>query len=65
MACRPEESPIQESSCLVFNSTGAAAPFWISSVFGEHDVPSTLLGVTVLGWRGQLVEIEAVAVAGP
>ena len=26
--------------------------------------PSTLLGVTVLGWPGQLVEIEAVAVAG-
>ncbi|MER6950368.1 Rid family hydrolase [Nonomuraea sp. NPDC000554] len=29
--------------------------------FGEHDVPSTLLGVTVLGYDGQLVEIEAVA----
>jgi enamine deaminase RidA (YjgF/YER057c/UK114 family) len=29
--------------------------------FGEHDVPSTLFGVTVLGWDGQLVEIEAVA----
>jgi enamine deaminase RidA (YjgF/YER057c/UK114 family) len=29
--------------------------------FGEHDVPSTLLGVTVLGYTGQLVEIEAVA----
>jgi enamine deaminase RidA (YjgF/YER057c/UK114 family) len=29
--------------------------------FGEHDVPSTLLGVTVLGYRDQLVEIEAVA----
>jgi enamine deaminase RidA (YjgF/YER057c/UK114 family) len=37
----------------------------ISSVFGEHDVPSTLLGVTVLGYPGQLVEIEAVAVADP
>jgi enamine deaminase RidA (YjgF/YER057c/UK114 family) len=37
----------------------------ISSVFGEHDVPSTLLGVTVLGWPGQLVEIEAVATADP
>jgi len=35
----------------------------ISSAFGEHDVPSTLLGVTVLGWPGQLVEIEAVATA--
>ena len=29
--------------------------------FGDHDVPSTLLGVTVLGYEGQLVEIEAVA----
>ncbi len=29
--------------------------------FGAHDVPSTLLGVTVLGYRDQLVEIEAVA----
>jgi hypothetical protein len=30
--------------------------------FGEHDAPSTLLGVTVLGYRGQLVEVDAVAV---
>ncbi|HJE60559.1 MAG TPA: RidA family protein [Nocardiopsis listeri] len=29
--------------------------------FGEHDVPSTLLGVTVLGYDDQLVEIESVA----
>lgn len=29
--------------------------------FGDHDVPSTLLGVTVLGYEHQLVEIEAVA----
>jgi enamine deaminase RidA (YjgF/YER057c/UK114 family) len=29
--------------------------------FGSHDVPSTLLGVTVLGYKDQLVEIEAVA----
>jgi enamine deaminase RidA (YjgF/YER057c/UK114 family) len=31
--------------------------------FGDHDAPSTLLGVTVLGYEGQLVEVEAVAVA--
>ncbi len=30
---------------------------------GEHDAPSTLVGVTVLGYPGQLVEVEAVAVA--
>jgi enamine deaminase RidA (YjgF/YER057c/UK114 family) len=35
----------------------------IEAAFGDHDAPSTLLGVTVLGYRDQLVEIEAVAVA--
>ncbi|MFC8226500.1 RidA family protein [Streptomyces sp. NPDC057287] len=29
--------------------------------FADHDVPSTLMGVTVLGYTDQLVEIEAVA----
>ena len=29
--------------------------------FGDHDVPSTLSGVTVLGYTNQLVELEAVA----
>ncbi|MFF1902670.1 RidA family protein [Kitasatospora sp. NPDC058218] len=29
---------------------------------GSHDAPSTLLGVTVLGYTDQLVEVEAVAV---
>ncbi|GAA1524612.1 enamine deaminase RidA (YjgF/YER057c/UK114 family) [Agromyces terreus] len=33
----------------------------VHEAFGEHDVPSTLLGVTVLGYEDQLVEIEAVA----
>lgn len=33
----------------------------IHAAFGAHDVPSTLLGVTVLGYDDQLVEIEAVA----
>lgn len=38
----------------------------VGEAFGEHDVPSTLLGVTVLGYEDQLVEIEAVAaVADP
>jgi enamine deaminase RidA (YjgF/YER057c/UK114 family) len=35
----------------------------IDEAFGDYDPPSTLLGVTVLGYSGQLVEIEAVAVA--
>ncbi len=33
----------------------------VSRHFGDHDVPSTLLGVSVLGYRDQLVEVEAVA----
>ncbi|MDQ0648756.1 enamine deaminase RidA (YjgF/YER057c/UK114 family) [Microbacterium natoriense] len=34
----------------------------VHTAFGDHEVPSTLLGVTVLGYPDQLVEIEAVAV---
>jgi enamine deaminase RidA (YjgF/YER057c/UK114 family) len=34
----------------------------VSGVFGAHDVPSTLVGVAVLGYPDQLVEVEAVAV---
>jgi enamine deaminase RidA (YjgF/YER057c/UK114 family) len=33
----------------------------VRDAFGPHDVPSTLMGVTVLGYQDQLVEIEAVA----
>ena len=33
----------------------------VREAFGEHDVPSTLMGVAVLGYTDQLVEIEAVA----
>ncbi|KDQ67423.1 MULTISPECIES: RidA family protein [Streptomyces] len=33
----------------------------VRDTFGDHDVPSTLLGVTVLGYHDQLVEIEGVA----
>jgi enamine deaminase RidA (YjgF/YER057c/UK114 family) len=35
----------------------------VAAAFGDHDVPSTLLGVSVLGYPGQLVEIEAIAAA--
>jgi enamine deaminase RidA (YjgF/YER057c/UK114 family) len=36
---------------------------WVAvrEAFGGHDVPSTLLGVTVLGYDDQLVEVEAFA----
>ncbi|POH64738.1 MULTISPECIES: RidA family protein [Cryobacterium] len=33
----------------------------VRAAFGRHDAPSTLMGVTVLGYPDQLVEIEAVA----
>jgi enamine deaminase RidA (YjgF/YER057c/UK114 family) len=33
----------------------------VRAAFGDHAAPSTLLGVAVLGWPGQLVEVEAVA----
>lgn len=33
----------------------------LRDAFGDHDVPSTLMGVTVLGYDHQLVEVEAVA----
>jgi len=37
----------------------------VRAAFGTHDVPSTLVGVTVLGYDDQLVEVEVVAaVAG-
>ncbi|PZS35360.1 MAG: enamine deaminase RidA [Pseudonocardiales bacterium] len=34
----------------------------IRAAFGQHDAPSTLLGVSVLGYDHQLVEVEAIAV---
>ena len=33
----------------------------VRAALGDHDAPSTLLGVAVLGYPGQLVEVEAVA----
>ena len=50
---------------MLFRSRADLVAAWdvISAAFGEHDAPSTLLGVTVLGYPDQLVEIEAVAVA--
>jgi enamine deaminase RidA (YjgF/YER057c/UK114 family) len=33
----------------------------VRAAFGEHDAPSTLVGVTVLGYPDQLVEVEAIA----
>jgi len=36
----------------------------VSRHFGDHDAPSTLLGVATLGYPDQLVEVEAVAAVG-
>jgi enamine deaminase RidA (YjgF/YER057c/UK114 family) len=36
----------------------------VRAAFGDHDAPSTLLGVTALGYSDQLVEVEAIAVRG-
>ncbi|SCG54121.1 Enamine deaminase RidA, house cleaning of reactive enamine intermediates, YjgF/YER057c/UK114 family [Micromonospora inositola] len=33
----------------------------VRDAFGDHDPPSSLLGVTVLGYPDQLVEVEAIA----
>lgn len=33
----------------------------VRDAFGDHDAPSSLFGVTVLGYDHQLVEIEAIA----
>ena len=40
----------------------AAAWHVVRQAFGDHAAPSTLVGVTVLGYPDQLVEVEAVAV---
>jgi enamine deaminase RidA (YjgF/YER057c/UK114 family) len=37
----------------------------VAAAFGRHDPPSTLLGVAVLGYPDQLVEIEAIAFVAP
>lgn len=45
------------------SSQGDLVEAWevVRDAFGDHDVPSTLMGVTVLGYDDQLVEIECVA----
>ena len=50
-------SPRREDLVTAWNVVAAA--------FGDHDAPSTLLGVAALGYEGQLVEIEAVAFVDP
>lgn len=39
----------------------AAAWDVVHAALGVHEAPGTLMGVTVLGWPDQLVEVEAIA----
>jgi len=50
-------------ACAVERMRACFLAAWevVRRCFGEHDAPSTLLGVSVLGYSGQLVEVEAVA----
>ena len=45
------------------NSRSDLGTVWnvVRDAFGSHDVPGTLMGVPVLGWEDQLVEIEVIA----
>ncbi len=61
----PGAVPVQPPAiCGMEDGSWAAKPAPVASAFGTHDAPSALLGVTVLGYSGQLVGIEAVALAG-
>lgn len=57
------EDVISTRVLVASNDRGDLTSAWevVRRAFGAHDVPSTLLGVTVLGYEHQLVEIEAVA----
>jgi enamine deaminase RidA (YjgF/YER057c/UK114 family) len=58
-------SDVAKSTVYVASSDRAdlvAAWDVVRAGFGDHDAPSTLLGVAVLGYPDQLVEVEAVAV---
>jgi len=48
---------------VAFSSRSEVVEAWkeIEIAFGREGPPSTLVGVTALGWPGQLVEIEAIA----
>ena len=48
---------------VVSSSRSDLGTVWdvVHDSFDGHDVPGTLMGVTVLGWDDQLVEIEVVA----
>ncbi len=62
----PEESgatirDVIKTTVYVASSDLVAAWNEVAAAFAGHDVPSTLLGVSVLGYPHQLVEIGAIA----
>ena len=60
--CGPEDV-LKTTVYVVATNRAQLMTAWqaVEDVFGTDGPPSTLLGVSVLGWPGQLVEIEAVA----
>lgn len=59
-----EPSDVVKTTVFVASSENAdLVTAWgeVERVFGRDGPPSTLVGVTVLGWPDQLFEIEAVA----
>ena len=63
-ACGAELTDVAKSTVYVASSRRedlVAAWEVVRAAFGEHDAPSTLLGVAALGYPDQLVEVEAVA----
>lgn len=67
-ACGAELTDVAKSTVYVASSRRddlVAAWDVVRAAFGEHDAPSTLLGVAMLGYPDQLVEVEAVAALRP
>lgn len=64
-AAGAELTDVAKSTVYVASSNRAdlvAAWDVVRGHFGDHDAPSTLLGISALGYPHQLVEVEAVAV---
>jgi enamine deaminase RidA (YjgF/YER057c/UK114 family) len=61
-ACEPDDV-VKTTVYVATTERGDLLQAWreTEEVFGNDGPPGTLVGVTVLGWPGQLVEIEAVA----
>lgn len=58
------ETALVQTRVLVASADRAdLAAAWdvVHDALGDHEAPSTLLGVAALGWPDQLVEVEAVA----